>query len=89
MGDKAALAISFNVLRRVIKMRFINLRKFGPKLAVSGLLAVPVISRADAVADITTQVTGSMTSGATLAAAVVGGLFGIWAVFLLLKAKRG
>lgn len=70
-------------------MKFMTLRKYAPRLAVAGILGLPLVSRADAVADITTQVTSSMTSGATLAAAVVGGLFTIWAVFLLLKAKRG
>lgn len=71
-------------------MKFCNLRKFGPKIAVSGLLAVPVVSNAaTTVADITTAIEGNLTSASGLALSVVAGLFAVWGVFLLLKAKRG
>lgn len=64
-------------------------RKFGSKLvAGAGVALVTAPAFADTAA-ITTAVNGAITDATTLGTAIVLGLFGIWAVFLLLKAKRG
>lgn len=64
-------------------------RKFGSKLVAGAgatLVALPALADTSA---ITTAVNGAITDATALGTAIVLGLFGIWAVFLLLKAKRG
>lgn len=64
-------------------------RKFGAKLAVVPALALPVLASAQStpVSDITDKVDEAMTGGLAIAGAVVVGLFAIWAVKLLWRAK--
>lgn len=64
-------------------------REYGAKLALAPALVLPMLASAQTtpVQDITAKVDEAMSGGLAIAGAVVVGLFAIWAVKLLWRAK--
>lgn len=72
---------------KTIKQKAINAKTAAGALVLSAVTSPAFAQQADTGAEIVTKVKETLTSGASIATAVVLGLFAIWGIKLLWRSK--